>query len=131
MTSESESDIKEWDQLDIDANILRGIYGMGFERPSIIQQKAIIPILLKKDLIAQAQSGTGKTAAFSIGALSSVNMNENTTQVLILSPTKELTMQTAAVVKRLGQMMSGLNVQTLYGGVQSEIQTTTINPNPF
>lgn len=128
MTSESESDIKEWDQLDIDANILRGIYGMGFERPSIIQQKAIIPILLKKDLIAQAQSGTGKTAAFSIGALSSVNMNELATQVLILSPTKELTMQTAAVVKRLGQMMSGLNVQTLYGGVQSETQTTT---NPF
>jgi translation initiation factor 4A len=114
--------------LDIDENILRGIYGMGFERPSIIQQKAIIPIIGKKDLIAQAQSGTGKTAAFSIGALSTVNMNKNATQVLILSPTKELTMQTASVVKRLGQMMPGLNVQTLYGGVQSEIQTTTINP---
>jgi translation initiation factor 4A len=129
---ESQSDIKEWDQLEIDENILRGIYGMGFERPSIIQQKAIIPIILKKDLIAQAQSGTGKTAAFSIGALSTVNMNEHTTQVLILSPTKELTMQTATVVKRLGQMMSGLNVQTLYGGVQSEIQTvTTKTINPF
>jgi len=136
MTSEFDmhSEIKEWDQLDIDANILRGIYGMGFERPSIIQQKAIIPIILKKDLIAQAQSGTGKTAAFSIGALSTLNMNENTTQVLILSPTKELTMQTANVVKRLGQMMSGLNVQTLYGGVQSEVQTiapTTFATNPF
>lgn len=132
MTMESQSDIKEWDQLEIDENILRGIYGMGFERPSIIQQKAIIPIILKKDLIAQAQSGTGKTAAFSIGALSTVNMNEHTTQVLILSPTKELTMQTATVVKRLGQMMSGLNVQTLYGGVQSEIQTvTTKTINPF
>lgn len=137
MTMESDMDIKEWDQLDIDANILRGIYGMGFERPSIIQQKAIIPILLKKDLIAQAQSGTGKTAAFSIGALSTVNMNEHVTQVLILSPTKELTMQTASVVKRLGQMMSGLNIQTLYGGVQSETQTTTTKTtsiaatNPF
>jgi len=128
MTSKSDSDIKEWDQLDIDENILRGIYGMGFERPSIIQQKAIIPIILKKDLIAQAQSGTGKTAAFSIGALSAVNMNEKTTQVLILSPTKELTMQTATVVKRLGQMMHGLNVQSLYGGVQSEITTTPTNP---
>jgi superfamily II DNA/RNA helicase len=132
MTNKSESDIKEWDQLDIDENILRGIYGMGFERPSIIQQKAIIPIILKQDLIAQAQSGTGKTAAFSIGALSAVNMNEKTTQVLILSPTKELTMQTATVVKRLGQMMPGLNVQTLYGGVQSEMQTITTTPtNPF
>jgi len=132
MTSKSDSDIKEWDQLDIDENILRGIYGMGFERPSIIQQKAIIPIILKKDLIAQAQSGTGKTAAFSIGALSAVNMNEKTTQVLILSPTKELTMQTATVVKRLGQMMPGLNVQSLYGGVQSEMQTITTTPtNPF
>lgn len=126
------TEVKEWDQLEIDENILRGIYGMGFERPSIIQQKAIIPIILKKDLIAQAQSGTGKTAAFSIGALSTVNMNEHTTQVLILSPTKELTMQTATVLKRLGQMMSGLNVQTLYGGVQSEIQTvTTKTTNPF
>ena len=116
--------VLEWDQLDIHENILRGIYGMGFERPSIIQQKAIIPILLKKDLIAQAQSGTGKTAAFSIGALSTVNMNVPVTQVLILSPTKELTMQTATVVKRLGQMMSGLIVETLYGGVQSEMMTT-------
>ena len=132
MTSKSDTEFKEWDQLDIDENILRGIYGMGFERPSIIQQKAIIPIILKQDLIAQAQSGTGKTAAFSIGALSAVNMNEKTTQVLILSPTKELTMQTASVVKRLGQMMAGLNVQTLYGGVQSEMQTITTTPtNPF
>jgi translation initiation factor 4A len=93
---------------------------MGFEKPSIIQQKAIMPIMQKKDLIAQAQSGTGKTAAFSIGALSIVNIKESTTQVLILSPTKELTMQTSSVVKRLGQMMNGLNVQTLYGGVQTE-----------
>ena len=116
-----QNEFKEWDELDIDENILRGIYGMGFEKPSIIQQKAIIPIMNKKDLIAQAQSGTGKTAAFSIGALSVINVKEPVTQVLILSPTKELTMQTSSVVKRLGQMMDGLNVQALYGGVQIEI----------
>lgn len=113
-------DFKEWDELEIDENILRGIYGMGFEKPSIIQQKAIMPIIRKRDLIAQAQSGTGKTAAFSIGALSVVNLKESATQVLILSPTKELTMQTTSVVKRLGQMMDGLNVQALYGGIQIE-----------
>ena len=120
MTNTITDEFKEWDELEIDQNILRGIYGMGFEKPSIIQQKAIMPIMQKKDLIAQAQSGTGKTAAFSIGALSIVNIKESTTQVLILSPTKELTMQTSSVVKRLGQMMNGLNVQTLYGGVQTE-----------
>jgi superfamily II DNA/RNA helicase len=115
-----QDNFKEWDELEIDENILRGIYGMGFEKPSIIQQKAIMPIIRKRDLIAQAQSGTGKTAAFSIGALSVVNVKESATQVLILSPTKELTMQTTSVVKRLGQMMDGLNVQALYGGVQIE-----------
>jgi superfamily II DNA/RNA helicase len=115
-----QDNFKEWDELEIDENILRGIYGMGFEKPSIIQQKAIMPIIRKRDLIAQAQSGTGKTAAFSIGALSVVNLKESATQVLILSPTKELTMQTTSVVKRLGQMMDGLNVQALYGGIQIE-----------
>ena len=113
---DSSYEINNWDDLDSDPNILRGIYSCGFERPSPIQKKAIKPIILGKDIIAQAQSGTGKTAAFGIGALSVVNVLENSTQVLILSPTKELAKQTSSVIKQLGSMVSGLRIQTMYGG---------------
>jgi hypothetical protein len=63
-------EINNWDDLDINKDLLRGIYAYGFEKPSPIQKKAIKPIMEKRDLIAQAQSGTGKTGTFSIGALS-------------------------------------------------------------
>ena len=109
-------EINNWDDLNLNTDLLRGIYAQGFEKPSPIQSKAIKPILLKKDIIAQAQSGTGKTAAFSIGALSTVNLEENKTQVLILSPTRELSTQTGNVISNIGSMMSGLKIQTLFGG---------------
>ena len=109
-------EIKSWDELDMDNNILRGIYSHGFEKPSPIQQKAIKPIIMRKDIIAQAQSGTGKTAAFTIGALSIIDLNDRNTQVLILSPTRELSVQTASVITNIGSMMPNLKVQTFYGG---------------
>jgi superfamily II DNA/RNA helicase len=115
-TYNSSYEINNWDDLDNDPDILRGIYSYGFERPSPIQKKAIKPIIMGKDIIAQAQSGTGKTAAFGIGALSIVNVQDNFTQVLILSPTKELAKQTTNVLKQLGSMMNGLRIQTIYGG---------------
>jgi len=113
---DSSYEINTWDDLDSDPNILRGIYSYGFERPSPIQKKAIKPIMMGRDVIAQAQSGTGKTAAFGIGALTRVNVQENSTQVIILSPTKELAKQTANVLKQIGSMMNGLKIQTMYGG---------------
>lgn len=109
-------EIVKWDDLDIDSRILRGIYAFGFEDPSPIQRKAILPMLDKKDIIAQAQSGTGKTAAFTIGALSQIDLSSNTSQVLILSPTHELTRQIASVINGIGSMMSGLRVKVLVGG---------------
>ena len=109
-------EIVKWDDLDIDSRILRGIYAFGFEDPSPIQRKAILPMLDKKDIIAQAQSGTGKTAAFTIGALSQIDLSSNTSQVLILSPTHELTRQIATVINGIGSMMSGLRVKVLVGG---------------
>ena len=113
---DSSYEIKEWDEIEMDNNILRGIYAHGFEKPSPIQQKAIKPILLKKDVIAQAQSGTGKTAAFTIGALSVIDLNNVNTQVLMLSPTRELAIQTSNVVTSIGSMMNNLIVQAHYGG---------------
>jgi translation initiation factor 4A len=116
MTDIEEFNFEKWNELDIPLNLLRGIYAYGFENVSPIQKKAIIPIYKRKDIIAQAQSGTGKTAAFTIGALSIIDLKDNNTQVLILSPTRELTCQTAEVVKNIGCMMDGLKVQTLFGG---------------
>ena len=113
---DSSLEIKTWDELDLTTDLLRGVYAYGFENPSPIQQKAIKPITLKRDVIAQAQSGTGKTATFTIGALSNVDLTNNSTQILVLSPTKELTLQTAKVFEGIGCMMKGLRVQSVYGG---------------
>ena len=109
-------EIHSWDDLDLDSKLLRGIYAYGFEDPSPIQQKAIKPIISGRDVVAQAQSGTGKTATFTIGALANIDVSKNFTQVLVLSPTKELTLQTAKVFESLGGMIDGLKVQYLYGG---------------
>jgi translation initiation factor 4A len=112
--------INNWDELELEPNILRGIFGYGFEKPSPIQQRAIKPMMEGKDIIAQAQSGTGKTATFTIGALQNININESSTQVLILSPTRELSTQTSKVVTDIGSFMNGLKIQTLFGGASIE-----------
>ena len=115
-TSFEMNSFDELEELKVDSNILRGIYGYGFEKPSPIQKKAIKPLIAGRDTIAQAQSGTGKTAAFSVGILSKIDLSENNTQALVLSPTKELSTQTAKVLSSIGSMMAGLRVQTLFGG---------------
>lgn len=109
-------EIKTWDELDLNPNLLRGIFSYGFEKPSPIQQMAIKPLINGSDVIAQAQSGTGKTATFTIGSLANIDVNNNTTQVMVLSPTKELTLQTAKVFESIGSMIDGLRIQTMYGG---------------
>jgi superfamily II DNA/RNA helicase len=84
-------EFKEWEDLDeIPPNLLRGIYAYGFEKPSHIQQKSILSIIQKRDVIAQTQSGTGKTGAFTVTALQSIDVTKAKTQALILAPTREL-----------------------------------------
>lgn len=85
---------------------MRGIYAYNFEKPSAIQQRAIIPIIRGRDVIAQAQSGTGKTATFSISMLQSIDTNLRETQALVLSPTRELAVQIQTVVLALGDYMN-------------------------
>jgi superfamily II DNA/RNA helicase len=111
-----QTDIQSWDQLALKPNLLRGIFASGFEKPSPIQQRAIKPIIEGRDVIAQAQSGTGKTATFSIGSLERIDTTDHTTQVLILSPTRELSNQTSKVISNIGNFLSGLKIQTLFGG---------------
>lgn len=71
----------------------RGIYAYGFEKPSAIQQRAIVPLIDRKDTIAQAQSGMGKTATFVIGVLQNIDVSQKKVQALILAPTRELAQQ--------------------------------------
>ena len=86
-------------------DLLRGIYSHGFESPSLIQQRAIRPMLDMKDMIAQGQSGTGKTACFSIGLLQNLDTASRATQAIVLAPTRELAVQTEKVARALGEYM--------------------------
>ena len=101
--------------LDITMNILRGIYNYGFEKPSPIQSKAIYHMKKRRDIIAQSQSGTGKTAAFVISALLSIDESKKKTQILILSPTRELTIQTHKVCKELSTF-TAISTALIIGG---------------
>ncbi len=105
----------EDDKLNLKENLLRGLYSYGFSKPSPIQQKSIISIIKGKDIIAQAQSGTGKTGAFSVGALQSIDENSKTLQVLLLSPTRELALQSYNVIDNLSKKMD-INKVLLIGG---------------
>ena len=87
------TEVNSFDDLDIPEELLRGIYSHGFEIPSAIQRKAIIPMLEGKDLIAQSQSGTGKTACFLIATMGRIDTSINLPQALILCPNRELAQQ--------------------------------------
>jgi translation initiation factor 4A len=113
-------EFKKWEDVDeISPDLLRGIYAYGFENPSNIQQKSILSIIQKRDVIAQAQSGTGKTGAFTVAALQSVDVSKAKTQVLILAPTRELAKQIYDVIHGLGAMMTGMTMRLLVGGTST------------
>ncbi|EOA93721.1 Eukaryotic initiation factor 4A-I [Anas platyrhynchos] len=103
--------------------LLRGIYAYGFEKPSAIQQRAILPCIKGYDVIAQAQSGTGKTATFAISILQQIELDLKATQALVLAPTRELAQQIQKVVMALGDYM-GASCHACIGGtnVRAEVQ---------
>jgi translation initiation factor 4A len=124
-------EINSWNDIEnIKSELLRGIYAYGFENPSPIQRQAILPALEKKDLIAQAQSGTGKTGAFTISALQLVNTDEKRTQILIMSPTRELSTQTFTVLNRMGSHMDNLKTHLLIGGNSIDADTLALREQP-
>jgi len=104
--SEEKSIIEySFDDLNINDDLLRGIYSYGFEKPSNIQYKSLPIFNSGKDMIAQSQSGTGKTGAFSIGVLNNIDTNLKKTQYIILTPTHELAKQIYSVIENLGARM--------------------------
>lgn len=97
--------VDNFDEMNLREDLLRGIYAYGFEKPSAIQQRAILPCVEGHDVIAQAQSGTGKTATFSISVLQKVDVADRNCQALLLAPTRELAQQIQKVVVALGDYM--------------------------
>jgi len=116
--------VASFDDMGLKDDLLRGIYAYGFEKPSAIQQRGIMPILAGHDTIAQAQSGTGKTATFSISVLQSMNLSQKNTQALILAPTRELAQQIQKVVRALGDFLN-VSSHACIGGtlVRDDINT--------
>jgi len=98
--------VDSFDSMSLREDLLRGIYAYGFEKPSAIQQRAILPLIKQRDLIAQAQSGTGKTATFTVGILQRIDFSINECQALILAPTRELAQQIHKVVIALGDYLN-------------------------
>merc|ERR1712166_1566652 len=98
--------VPTFDEIGLRDDLLRGIYAYGFEKPSAVQQRAIIPITGGRDVIAQSQSGTGKTATLSISALHILDTKVRECRVLILSPTRELASQIEKTCKTLGDYMN-------------------------
>jgi superfamily II DNA/RNA helicase len=130
-TTKHYKDISSWEDLqDVKTSLLRGIYSYGFETPSPIQKKAIMPMFDKKDIIAQAQSGTGKTGCFVIGILQLINVMKNAPQAMVLSPTRELSIQIKDVIDAIGNQIVGLKTHLLIGGTSTEDDIRCLQDNP-
>jgi superfamily II DNA/RNA helicase len=124
----------KWEDLEniISEDLMRGIYAYGFDLPSLIQRKALLTIFDKKDIIAQAQSGTGKTGVFTIGVLQKVNTEINKTQAMILAPTRELAKQIYDVITSIGSLIKNMRFHLLIGGTSTDEdahQLKTIMPH--
>ena len=114
-------------QLGLADHLLQAIKDLGFETPSEVQQKAIPTLLSEEnDLVALAQTGTGKTAAFGFPMLQKIDVNSRTTQGLILSPTRELCLQITNELKLYGKYCKGLNVTAIYGGASITEQAKNV-----
>ena len=105
-----------FDELNLDAKILRAVTDMGFEAASPIQAKAIPLEIEGKDIIGQAQTGTGKTAAFGIPLLQKIDPKNKKLQAVVLCPTRELAIQVADEIRNLAKYMHGIKVLPIYGG---------------
>ena len=118
-----------FDELNINEDILRGVYSHGFEKPSVIQLKSIPILLSNKDIIAQAQSGTGKTGAFSIGILCKIDESKEQIQGLILVPTRELAEQVYKVIEDISSYTK-ITILKVIGGTNVSMCRESLRKNP-
>ena len=107
--------VQDFNDLPLSKDVLRGIKALGFEKPTPIQAQSIMPLLEGRDVIGQAQTGTGKTAAFGIPMVESIDLSDNRVQGLVLAPTRELAVQIADHISRISRY-TGVRVCPIYGG---------------
>ena len=119
--------MSEFKKIGLEENLILAVEKMGFETPSEVQSKTV-PILLEKDtdLVALAQTGTGKTAAFGFPMIQKIDIKSKKTQGLILSPTRELCLQITNELKQYGQFYKGLNITAIYGGASITDQARSV-----
>jgi ATP-dependent RNA helicase DeaD len=116
MTTETIESFETFSDLGISENTLKALAEMGFEKPSPIQAQGIPAVMQGSDVIGQAQTGTGKTAAFGIPVLERIDTSSNTVQALVLCPTRELAVQVSEELGRLAKYQKGLRIEAIYGG---------------
>lgn len=119
-------EITKFDELQINPNILRAIEEMGFEEMSPIQSKAIPMVLEGKDVVGQAQTGTGKTAAFGIPLMQMIDPKNRSLQAIVLCPTRELAIQVAEEIRKLGAFLHGIKILPVYGGQEISKQIRSL-----
>lgn len=124
-TAESKPEITSFEDLNLDRKILAALKEMGFEEPSPIQKGAIPMALEGEDLIGQAQTGTGKTAAFGIPIIQKINEKDRHIQALVMSPTRELCIQVADEISKIGKTKR-IRVLPVYGGQPIERQIRSL-----
>lgn len=114
--------ITSFDELGLSPAVLKSIKQVGYEQPSPIQSASIPVLMAGKDIIGQAQTGTGKTAAFALPMLSKLDAKDSNTQLLVLAPTRELAIQVAEACQSYAKNMPGMNVLPIYGGQRYDTQ---------
>merc|ERR1712096_295157 len=129
MGAEDYSVYTSFEDMDLKEGLLRGIYSYGFETPSAIQQRGIMPVIDGRDMIGQAQSGTGKTAAFLIGVLQRIDPSRRSCQALLLAPTRELALQIQTVALALGDYL-GVSVHACIGGTARDADRERLREGP-
>ena len=125
----STADKASFGNIQISPNVAKALLGMGYQQPTPIQIKVIPEMLAGKDVVGQSQTGSGKTAAFGIPLSESINSNSLEVQALILTPTRELTMQVSEELQRIGQTQN-IRVLPIYGGQNIDHQIRDYNSFP-
>jgi translation initiation factor 4A len=121
-TSAPPKEFDKWEDLEgiLNEDIMRGVYSYGFDSPSLIQRRALLTMFDRRDIIAQAQSGTGKTGVFTIGVLQNINSELDKTQGLIMAPTRELAKQIYEVISSIGSVNKSIKYHLLIGGTSTD-----------
>ncbi|GIU03636.1 ATP-dependent RNA helicase DeaD [Shewanella sp. c952] len=121
---------KTFRELGLSEPLLRALDELGYEKPTPIQAASIDPLMAGKDILGQAQTGTGKTGAFALPLLNSIDPNTNSPQILVLAPTRELAVQVAEAFGSYAKFMKGLHVLPIYGGQSMHQQLNALRRGP-